>query len=112
MSEIRRFEIERDKAAKLAKAVHNANQHFPVPIINSKWVALGMLAWVAGRIYLPMAKDVMRELQTGQTVAQAVTKAEPIRSASVSDVAQTQAPIVPVSADDAALESWLPGVQH
>lgn len=118
LTEIRRFELERNNAAQLARALNNANQHVKIPMLNSRNAALLMLAWTAGRIYLPMARDVMKELQTprGAGVAQAETQAERMRSGSASGSVVPMQPVagsvVPVTTDDAALGEWLPTVAN
>lgn len=110
LTDIKRLEMERDKAGKLARALHNANQHVKIPMLNSRNAALAMLAWTAGRIYLPMAKDVVAEMSGAIPPSSRVAKAEAERipSASVSEPVTVTGNIVPVSAEDAALESWLP----
>ncbi len=61
MTEIKRFELEQRQANALAKAIHGANEHVKIPILTGKYMALAVLAWTAGRIYLPMAKDIIAE---------------------------------------------------
>lgn len=105
LTEIKRLELERDKAAKLARAFNNANQHIKIPMLNSRTAALAILGWTATRIYLPMAKDVMAELDGRGRPAQAPAPA-PVQPAA--PVGMVPGNVVPVPAEDASLEAWLP----
>ena len=59
ITEIKRLELRQDQAEGLGTAIENVEQHFPVlQILTGKWAAIAALVWVAGRIYLPMAKDI------------------------------------------------------
>lgn len=102
LTEIKRLEMPRDDAAKLARAVANANRHIRIPMLNSRNAALAMLAWVACRIYLPMGKAVFDEMSAPK---------RPVMVASAVVVAPSPPAggIIPVPNDDAALAEWLPG---
>lgn len=114
LTDIKRFELERDKAARLGKALANANQHIRIPVLNSRNAALAMLAWVACRIYLPMAKDVMAELSGAVPPSTAKAQAQPERIPSASAPVSVVQPgnVVPMTVDDAALNEWLPTVAN
>lgn len=124
LTELKRLEMPRDHAQKLARALSNANQHIKIPMLNSRNAALAMLAWVAVRIYFPMAKDVMTELGQQQAphmaaaaaAGQPGSQAEPMRSGSGSGSPVSMDPhamtlpgnIVPASNDEETLQEWLP----
>ena len=59
LTDIKRLELRQDQADKLGAAIENVEQHFPVvQLLTGKWAAIAALCWCAGRIYLPMAKDI------------------------------------------------------
>lgn len=106
MTELKRLEMDKENAGKLARALNNANQHIRIPMLNSRTAALAILAWTAARIYLPMAKDVMAEMNGLPQPAQ-------VQQAPLPQPVPTMAgTIVPVPADDANLDAWLPTVRN
>lgn len=116
LTSIKRLELERDKAARLGKALGNANQHVRIPMLNSRNASLAILAWTVLRIYGPMVKDVMMELDNPRAlpspktieVANAASPPSVVTSAGI----VTVPPSVPASAEDAALNEWIPRVAN
>jgi hypothetical protein len=125
LTSIKRLEMERDKAARLGKALANANQHVRIPMLNSRNAALAILAWTVIRIYGPMAKDVLAEME-GKPVPARVAAGAVAGTAQPATVAATSGGLVPVSStahtgagapvpastDDAALSEWIPRVAN
>jgi len=102
---LKRLELDKDQATALAKAVAGVNEHLKLPVLSSRNAALLMLFWTAGRIYVPMARDVM----AGQ-VAKPSQAAGPVSVPVNTSQPETQgmAGSIVLPADDAAVEEWLP----
>lgn len=47
-----------DEAKRLAGACANVQRHYPLPAISPGKMALGMLFWTAGAIYVPKFKRI------------------------------------------------------
>ena len=47
-----------DEAKRLASAAANVQRHYPIPSISPGKMALGMLFWTAGAIYMPKFKRI------------------------------------------------------
>jgi hypothetical protein len=118
MTEIKRLELQRDQADKLGEAIENVEAHFPVlQIITGKWAAIAALCWVAGRIYLPMAKDVMAGQLAGRPVPAAIETrpgAAPAMTATFDHGLSAggglpEGSIVPVVDEKALANEWLTG---
>jgi hypothetical protein len=61
MTQIERLKLSGEQAHTLAEAVANASRSVNIPALSPEKMAIAMLAWVAGRIYIPMARDVAIE---------------------------------------------------
>lgn len=112
MTELKRLEMERDNAAKLARALHNANQHIKIPMLNTRTAALAILAWTMARIYLPMAKDVMAEINGAPPAQVAQHETQGAQPAPQQPTPVMSGSVVPLPADDASLEAWLPSTRN
>lgn len=59
ITEIKRLEIAEADARSLAGALIEVQRHYPLPSVKPGHMALATLAWTAGRIYLPMVRDIV-----------------------------------------------------
>ncbi len=53
-----RIAIRQDDSRKLAEALTEVGKHMPLPAVKPHHAALAALVWTAGRIYIPMARDI------------------------------------------------------
>lgn len=87
---LERLRIPDDQAHKLGAAIKEVERHFDIPMLSPKKRALVRLAWVAGRIYVPMARDVISEGKRarpapGAPVARPAATVQPVTSEHVPD---------------------------
>lgn len=77
----------------MATAIKEVERHYKLPVLSPEKVALVTLAWVAGRIYVPMARDVYAEAK-GRTRGEDRTQdaarqaAQPVTADAVPDPLQ------------------------
>ena len=65
------FELGKDEADRLARAVAEVNKHYPVPMIDPKYVAIGALAVTAFSIYAPRAVAYTSRRKSGRAFSRA-----------------------------------------
>jgi hypothetical protein len=55
-----RLQVSEEESRKLAKAVADVGKHLPnLPAVKPHHAAIAALVWTAGRIYVPMARDIL-----------------------------------------------------
>jgi hypothetical protein len=55
--------LEPEEAERLASALANVTRHYSLPALSPQKMALGMLFWTAGRIYVPKVQAIGRRRQ-------------------------------------------------
>ena len=50
-----------DQARDLANALHDVGKHYPLPVVSPDKLALGVLVYTAGRVYVPMVVAFVTE---------------------------------------------------
>lgn len=64
-----------DEAKRLAGALHEVTKHYSIPVMNPHHMALAMLFWCSGSIYLPRAKAIAARKAGGQAAQAADAQA-------------------------------------
>lgn len=56
---LERLALQEGQARDLAAAIKEVERHHKIPVLSPEKLAIVTLLWVAGRIYVPMARDVI-----------------------------------------------------
>jgi len=68
-----------DQAKQLASALHDVGKHYRLPVVSPEKLALGVLIYTAGRVYVPMGVAFWQETRQGgpQPIARPVAAPQP-----------------------------------
>lgn len=92
LTAIDRIRLQDGQARELAVAIKEVERHYKLPALAADKIALATLAWVAGRIYVPMALDIVQAKKTPRPIAPQ-SPARPAAPATLDEVAAMPAEV-------------------